>query len=171
MASIGLGMMSQLMGLFTALLAIGIYALVYEHVALCGTCRPTRSWCGSGALLMYDLCYYWLHRAGPPSRRCSGPRTWCTTRARTTTSRRRCGRPPAAALLGWLFYLPMAVVGVPPLVFGVVALIDLLYQFWVHTQQVGKLGWFDRWFCSPVEPPRAPRGERHATSTATTAAS
>ena len=25
----------------------------------------------------------------------------------------------------------------------------MLYQFWVHTQQVGKLGWFDRWFCSP----------------------
>ena len=39
--------------------------------------------------------------------------------------------------------------GVPPLVFGVVALVDLLCQFWVHTQQVGKLGWFDRWFCSP----------------------
>jgi sterol desaturase/sphingolipid hydroxylase (fatty acid hydroxylase superfamily) len=28
-------------------------------------------------------------------------------------------------------------------------MIDLLYQFWVHTQQVGRLGWFDRWFCSP----------------------
>jgi hypothetical protein len=41
------------------------------------------------------------------------------------------------------------VVGVPPLVFAVVALIDLLYQFWVHTQQVGRLGWFDRVFCSP----------------------
>jgi hypothetical protein len=34
-------------------------------------------------------------------------------------------------------------------VFASVALVDLLYQFWVHTQQVGKLGWFDRWFCSP----------------------
>jgi hypothetical protein len=55
----------------------------------------------------------------------------------------------SGALLGWLFYLPMAVIGVPPLVFGTVALIDLLYQFWVHTRQVGKLGWFDRWFCSP----------------------
>jgi len=55
----------------------------------------------------------------------------------------------SGALLGWLFYLPMAVIGVPPLVFATVALIDLLYQFWVHTQQVGKLGWFDRWFCSP----------------------
>jgi uncharacterized membrane protein YhhN len=43
----------------------------------------------------------------------------------------------------------MAVMGVPPLVFGIVALIDLLYQFWVHTEHVGKLGWFDRWFCSP----------------------
>ncbi|MCC2633338.1 MAG: hypothetical protein K0S48_1224 [Ramlibacter sp.] len=29
------------------------------------------------------------------------------------------------------------------------ALVDLLYQFWVHTEHVGKLGWFDRWFCSP----------------------
>jgi alkylglycerol monooxygenase len=26
---------------------------------------------------------------------------------------------------------------------------DLLYQFWVHTEQIGKLGWFDRVFCSP----------------------
>ncbi|HXE50660.1 MAG TPA: lysoplasmalogenase family protein, partial [Ramlibacter sp.] len=25
----------------------------------------------------------------------------------------------------------------------------LLYQFWVHTEHVPKLGWFDRWFCSP----------------------
>jgi uncharacterized membrane protein YhhN len=38
---------------------------------------------------------------------------------------------------------------VPPLVFAVVALVDLLYQFWVHTEHVGRLGWFDRWFCSP----------------------
>jgi uncharacterized membrane protein YhhN len=43
----------------------------------------------------------------------------------------------------------MALAGVPPLVFGTVALIDLLYQFWVHTEHVGRLGWFDRWFCSP----------------------
>ncbi|MBX3636703.1 MAG: sterol desaturase family protein, partial [Rubrivivax sp.] len=52
-------------------------------------------------------------------------------------------------LFGWIFYLPMAVAGVPPVVFAVVALIDLLYQYWVHTQQIGRLGWFDRWFCAP----------------------
>jgi alkylglycerol monooxygenase len=145
--SIGLGMLSQLIGLFTKLLAIGLYTIVYEHVAL--WTLPTDSvvvWLG--ALLLYDLCYYWLHRAGHRV-----GILWAahvvhhqsedynlSTALRQTSS---------GALLGWLFYLPMAVIGVPPLVFGTVALIDLLYQFWVHTQQVGKLGWFDRWFCSP----------------------
>ena len=147
MASVGLGMQSQLVGLFTRFLAIGAYVWAYEHVAL--WTLPANSvavWIG--ALLMYDLCYYWLHRAGHRV-----GIFWAahvvhhqsedynlSTALRQTSS---------GALLGWLFYLPMAVVGVPPLVFATVALIDLLYQFWVHTQQVGKLGWFDRWFCSP----------------------
>jgi len=43
----------------------------------------------------------------------------------------------------------MAIAGVPPLLFGVAALIDLLYQFWIHTEQIGRLGWFDRVFASP----------------------
>jgi hypothetical protein len=34
-------------------------------------------------------------------------------------------------------------------VFIVAAIVDLLYQYWIHTEQVGKLGWFDRWFASP----------------------
>jgi hypothetical protein len=55
----------------------------------------------------------------------------------------------SGVLLGWLFYLPMAIIGYPLEVFVVVALIDLLYQFWVHTELVGRLGWFDRVFCSP----------------------
>lgn len=147
LTSIGLGMLSQLVGLFTRVLAIGIYAATYERVALVHL--PVSSpavWVG--ALLAYDLCYYWLHRAGHRV-----GIFWAahvvhhqsedynlSTALRQTSS---------GALLGWLFYLPLALVGVPPLVFGTVALIDLLYQFWVHTQQVGKLGWFDRWFCSP----------------------
>ena len=147
LSSIGLGMLSQLVGLFTKLLAIGVYTAAYEHVALVRL--PVDSiavWVG--ALLLYDLCYYWLHRAGHRV-----GIFWAahvvhhqsedynlSTALRQTSS---------GALLGWIFYLPMAIIGVPPLVFGTVALIDLLYQFWVHTQQIGKLGWFDRWFCSP----------------------
>jgi hypothetical protein len=35
------------------------------------------------------------------------------------------------------------------LVFAVVGLIDLLYQYWVHTELVGRLGWMDRVFVTP----------------------
>jgi sterol desaturase/sphingolipid hydroxylase (fatty acid hydroxylase superfamily) len=147
MSSIGLGMLSQLAGLFTKVWTVGLYALVYEHVALFEL--DARSvWVWIAALVMYDFCYYWLHRAGH--------RVGVLWAAHVvhhqsedynlSTALRQTG---SGWLLGWIFYLPMAVLGVPPLVFGVVALIDLLYQFWVHTQQVGKLGWFDRWFCSP----------------------
>ncbi len=145
--SIGLGVMSQVTGVFGKLLRIGVYTLAFEHVAL--TRLPADAlWVWIFALLCYDLCYYWLHRAGHRV-----AVLWAahavhhqsedynlSTALRQTSS---------GFLLGWLFYLPMAVAGVPPLVFGSVALIDLLYQYWVHTQQIGKLGWFDRWFCSP----------------------
>ena len=55
----------------------------------------------------------------------------------------------SGAFLGWIFYLPMAVAGVPPAMFAVAAIVDLLYQYWIHTEVIGKLGWFDRWFASP----------------------
>lgn len=148
-SSISLGMLSQTSAVFTRLLRIGIYTALFEHVALW---RNDAFWTSLPgwllALVFYDLCYYWLHRMGHES-----ALLWAahsvhhqsqdynlSTALRQTSS---------GALLGWIFYVPMALAGVPPLVFGVVALIDLLYQFWVHTEQVGKLGWFDRWFCSP----------------------
>ncbi len=147
--SIGLGMLSQISAVLTRLLRVGIYTAVYSWVALWHNEPFWMSWHGWViALVFYDFCYYWLHRAGHEV-----ALFWAahvvhhqsqdynlSTALRQTSS---------GAFLGWLFYLPMALAGVPPLVFGVVALIDLLYQFWVHTEHVGKLGWFDRWFCSP----------------------
>ena len=149
MSSISLGMLSQTSAVFTRLLRIGIYTALFEQVALW---RSDAFWFSVPgwllALVFYDLCYYWLHRMGHES-----AVLWAahavhhqsqdynlSTALRQTSS---------GALFGWVFYVPMALAGVPPLVFAVVALIDLLYQFWVHTEQVGHLGWFDRWFCSP----------------------
>jgi alkylglycerol monooxygenase len=150
--SISLGMLSEISKVFTRLLRVGIYGAVYTTLSLVPIEAAREFWMAWYgwllALLFYDFCYYWLHRAGHES-----AVFWAahvvhhqsqdynlTTALRQTSS---------GALLGWIFYVPMALAGVPPLVFGIVALVDLLYQFWVHTEQVGKLGWFDRWFCSP----------------------
>ncbi|MES2992981.1 MAG: sterol desaturase family protein [Pseudomonadota bacterium] len=145
--SIGLGVMSQLTGVFSALLTLGIYTVVYEHAAP-WQLPANAAWVWIVGLVFYDFCYYWHHRFGH-----TVALFWAahavhhqsedynlSTALRQTSS---------GWIGGWVFYLPMALLGFPPLVFGVVALIDLLYQYWVHTQQIGKLGWFDRWFCAP----------------------
>ncbi|MBL8334923.1 MAG: sterol desaturase family protein [Rubrivivax sp.] len=147
MASVGLGMVSQLVAVFTRLFGIGVYALAFEHLAL-WRLPADAWWVWLLALLGYDLLYYVYHRFG--HRVALG---WAAHAVHhqsedynLSTALRQTG---TGFLTSWAFYLPLAVLGVPPKVFATVALIDLLYQFWVHTQQVGRLGWFDRWFCSP----------------------
>ena len=147
--SISLGVVSQLSGLFTKLLSIGIYVLVYEAVAPWPDLPFWSTWYGALlALVFYDFCYYWQHRAGHEV-----AVVWAShvvhhqSQAYNLSTALR--QTSSGALLGWIFYLPMAIAGVPPLIVGIVALVDLLYQFWVHTELVGKLGWFDRVFCSP----------------------
>ena len=51
----------------------------------------------------------------------------------------------------WPFHLPLALVGVPPVVFATVESFSTLYQFWIHTELVGKLGWYERVFNTPSQ--------------------
>ena len=146
-ASLSLGIISQLVGVFTKLAALGIYTLVYQHGALWRL--PVDSpWVWLGALLAYDFCYYWQHRLGHTVQI-----LWAAHVVHHSSEDYNLGtalrQTGSGFLLSWLFYLPLALAGVPPLVFVVVGLVDLLYQFWVHTRLVGRLGWFDRVFCSP----------------------
>jgi len=145
--SLSLGVMSQVVGLFTRLLAVGIYTAVYATAAL-WQLPADEWWVWALGVVVYDFCYYWNHRLGHESAifwashvvHHQSQEYNLSTALRQTSS---------GALLGWIFYLPMAICGFPPQVFIVAAIVDLLYQYWIHTEQVGKLGWFDRWFASP----------------------
>ena len=145
--SLSLGVLSQLSNLYTQLLRVGLYALAWSHLAFFEL--PAGAWwVWVLGLLVYDFCYYWNHRLGHES-----AIFWAahvvhhqsedfnlSTALRQTSS---------GALLGWLFYLPMAVAGFPPKVFAVAALIDLLYQYWIHTEHIGRLGVLDRILATP----------------------
>jgi len=145
--SLSLGVMSQVVGLFTKLLVVGIYAAVYSVAAL-WQLPAEQWWVWVLAIVSYDFCYYWNHRLGHESAvfwaahvvHHQSQEYNLSTALRQTSS---------GALLGWIFYLPMAIAGIPPEVFVVAAVVNLLYQYWIHTEQVGSLGWFDRWFGSP----------------------
>jgi sterol desaturase/sphingolipid hydroxylase (fatty acid hydroxylase superfamily) len=145
--SIGLGALSQAAGVFARVLRVGIYAWLFQHVAV--VAWPADAWWAlPAALVFYDFCYYWHHRwmheigvawAAHVVHHSSEDYNLSTALRQTATG----------PLLGWIPYVPMAVAGVPPQLFLAVALIDLLYQFWIHTEHVGRLGWFDRVFASP----------------------
>src|SRR5574337_1807387 len=63
--SISLGMLSQFSAVFLKVLNVGIYAAVYGQVAIYPHPEFWNTWYGwLIALLLYDLCYYWLHRLG-----------------------------------------------------------------------------------------------------------
>jgi alkylglycerol monooxygenase len=145
--SLSLGVLSQLSNLFTQLLRVGLYALAWSHAAI-WTLPPDAWWVWVVGLITYDFCYYWHHRLGHESAifwashvvHHQSQEFNLSTALRQTSS---------GALVGWLFYLPMAVIGIPPQVFAVAALIDLLYQYWIHTEHVGRLGWLDRILATP----------------------
>jgi sterol desaturase/sphingolipid hydroxylase (fatty acid hydroxylase superfamily) len=147
LTSLHLGVLSQITGLFAKLATLGIYVAVFEQYRL--TTLPISSvWVWAGALLAYDFCYYWAHRMGHEVSvlwaahvvHHSSEYYNLSTALRQTSS---------GWLFGWIFYLPMALAGVPPIVMVGVGLIDLLYQYWVHTEMVGRLGWLDRVFVTP----------------------
>ncbi len=145
--SLGQGILSQVCGVFTRVFRVALYTLVFEHVAL-WKLPEEALWVWLFGLLGYDFCYYWVHRSG---HRVSA--FWASHAVHHSSEDFNLGTALRQTSTGfwwtWIFYLPLAVLGLPPKVFAAVALIDLLYQFWVHTEHVGKLGWFDRVFVSP----------------------
>jgi sterol desaturase/sphingolipid hydroxylase (fatty acid hydroxylase superfamily) len=147
--SLGLGLMSQLTGVLSKFIGLLLYAAVFDSISLFPDADLWKHPVGwLLALVIYDFCYYWLHRGGHRIAilwAAHGVHHQSQYYNLTTALR----QTSTGAFFGWIFYLPMAVLGVPPLLFGIVALVDLLYQFWVHTEHVKKLGWFDRVFCSP----------------------
>ncbi|MCW7551536.1 sterol desaturase family protein [Endozoicomonas gorgoniicola] len=145
--SLSAGMISITSGILTKIVSVTIYAGLFSVFALWDMSVESL-WVWVFGFLFYDLCYYWTHRMGHEINvlwaahavHHQSEEYNLTTALRQTSS---------GFIFGWLFYVPMAVVGIPPVVFFTVGLINLLYQFWVHTRHVPKLGWFEWFFVTP----------------------
>jgi sterol desaturase/sphingolipid hydroxylase (fatty acid hydroxylase superfamily) len=145
--SLSTGVLSTTTGLLTKGVGLVTYAFALEHVALFQLSAES-IWVWVFAFVLYDFCYYWLHRMGHErnilwaahSVHHQSEEYNLSTALRQTST---------GFLLSWIFYLPMAVLGVPLLVFVSVTALNLLYQFWVHTRHIPKLGWFEWLFVTP----------------------
>ena len=100
------------------------------------------------ALLAWDFAYYWLHRAEHESRI-----LWAAHVNHHSSEFYNLGtalRQPWAPIVLILFFPPLALVGVRPWMIAVSGGFNLVYQFWIHTEAVGKLpAWFEFVFNTP----------------------
>jgi alkylglycerol monooxygenase len=100
------------------------------------------------ALILGDFIYYWWHRA---SHRINF--MWAghvihhqSEEYNLSTALRQSWITQVTAAI---FFLPMAVIGIPfEVYFGAVSL-NLLYQFWIHTRVIKKMGPFEWVFNTP----------------------
>jgi sterol desaturase/sphingolipid hydroxylase (fatty acid hydroxylase superfamily) len=90
------------------------------------------------ALLADDLCYYWFHRLHHEVRAlwASHVPHHSSQRYNLATALRQSWTPMTALP----FYAPLPLLGFDPLLIVTVHSINLLYQFWIHTELVDRLG-------------------------------
>ena len=152
--SLSAGILSTTTGYFTKLLELIAWSFVLRHFAIVDmqlawfdfSVRGVLLWVT--AALAWDLCYYWFHRfsheisvlwAAHAVHHQSEDYNLSTALRQTSTG----------FLFGWIFYLPLFVVGFPLEVLITVNAVNLIYQFWVHTQVVRRMGVLDRILVTP----------------------
>lgn len=138
--NISTGVLQQLSGTFLYVAKVGLYVLMYEYAALF---HLAQSWpVFIAAFVIWDLCYYWEHRlAHEISLFWGGHSVHHQSEDYNLSVALR--QSSTAFIWGIPVYLPMAVMGFHPNHFLLVGGFNLLYQFWIHTEHIGKL---PRWF-------------------------
>jgi len=92
--------------------------------------------------VVVDFCYYWFHRLAH-----EWNWSWASHSVHhsseeynlSTALRQGTFQP----LCSWLFFLPLALIGFSPRLFSIHVQFNTLYQFWIHTKLLPKLGWLE----------------------------
>ena len=145
--SLAMGMMSRITKILYAVIPFSFYVYFYEDFALFSW--EINVWTWLIAFVLYDLSYYWNHRIGHTMNV-----SWAShvvhhssEEYNLTTALRQTSVPN---VIGWIFYIPIALLGFPPWIIATVGSLNLLYQFWVHTQLIDRMpNWYEAIFVTP----------------------
>lgn len=99
-------------------------------------------------LVADDFCYYWYHRV---AHRCAA--FWAEHSNHHTSERYNLSTALRQSVLGpfyaFIFWLPLPLLGMDPLVLTFAHTVNLLYQYWIHTETFEVNGWFEKVFNCP----------------------
>ena len=145
LTSLATGSINQLVALSKALIPFTAYVAIYQYWSVFELGNSPIVWVI--AFVAYDFCYYWNHRYGHEMNVLWAAHVihHSSEEYNLTTALRQTG----TSFLSFIFYLPLAILGFDPLMIISVGALNLIYQFWVHTRHIGKLGWFELFFVTP----------------------
>ncbi|NWG54334.1 MAG: sterol desaturase family protein [Hydrogenophilaceae bacterium] len=135
--SLVMGLGNTIAGVFFGGLVVAGHFFVYQYRLFD---IPWAWWSMVLCFFGEDLCYYWFHRI-------AHERRWfwashvvhhTSQHYNLTTALRQTWT--GAISFSWIFYLPLTLVGFPPLMIFLFSGVSLVYQFWIHTETIGRLG-------------------------------
>ena len=142
-ANLGNGIGEQVIQAFCIPITVGVYVAVYAHARLTTQTPSLATW----VILFFavDFLYYAYHRA---SHRVNF--LWAGHVVHHSSEEYNFSVALRQSWFGqqlteWIFFLPLALAGFPPPMFLLVITLNTLYQFFIHTRLVGRLGpleWF-----------------------------
>ena len=161
------GILSQLLGVFTKLLVLGAYAWFAGHLSLQSlgvapawiervpfgaSAVPGLwgiDWAAWGvwaiAFLLVDLAYYVLHRYSHTIHVLwAGHVVHHSSEEYNLTVALR--QSALHGIFSWVFFIPLAVIGLPWALFASCYALNLVYQFWIHTREIDRLPWGMEWW-------------------------
>ncbi|XP_049439296.1 alkylglycerol monooxygenase [Epinephelus fuscoguttatus] len=146
LTSVSCGMISRLPMLFMRGCELTAYMYVWDRYRLMELPWDS-AWTWWLTFLGVDFCYYWVHRfAHEVSFLWAAHQVHHSSEYYNLTTALR--QSLTQQFTSWIFYLPLALVA-PPTVFAVHIQLNLLYQFWIHTELIRDLGPLEWVFNTP----------------------
>lgn len=147
LSDLGCGAFEQIVEVFYKTAILAGYFWLYEQARFFSlNAGHWAVW--AACLILVDLGYYWFHRAshrihliwaghGPHHQ----SEEYNLTVALRQGALERC--------FSWVFWLPLALLGFPPLVFIACNQLNVIYQFFVHTKAIHRLGFLEHVMNTP----------------------
>lgn len=146
-ASLSMGIGNLVAAAAWKVVAVGVLFAAYELRLF--TIDPAAWWAWVLLIFGDDFCYYWHHRFGHRVRMgwAAHVNHHSSQYFNYSTALRQSWTGPIFKV--W-FYVPLVLLGFHPLMVITAQAINLLYQFWVHTEMVGRM---PRWFEAVMNTP------------------
>ncbi len=144
-ASLAMGFGNVVISVGTKIVVLAAYTAIYQYRLF----DPGDAWwVWVLAFLGDDFCYYWFHRASHEVRFlwAAHENHHSSRYYNLSTALRQSWTTP---LTGPIFWAPLALLGIPPAMIFTAIAVSLVYQFWLHTELIGRLGPLEWFFNTP----------------------